>query len=125
MSIKVGDRVLYNGHTVRLMGVHPIRLKLSHFGTVDGTIRDLILMESTVLPLLNAGDLVFINNIPQGEKDAYPHHWTSIYEDMIKSETPHKIDAIGDSKYFGFVVKINDIWFLPYHLEPVQGYDIV
>ncbi len=68
MNIKVGDRVLYKGHTVRLMGVHPIRLKLSHFGTVDGTVRDLILMESTVLPLLNAGDLVFINNIPQGEK---------------------------------------------------------
>lgn len=50
MSIKVGDRVLYNGYTVRLMDVHPIRLKLSHFGTVDGTVRDLILMESTVLP---------------------------------------------------------------------------
>ena len=125
MSINVGDMVLYKGRVVRLMGVHPIRLKLSHFGTVDGTIRDLILVKSTVLPTLNVGDFVFINDIPQDEKDAYPPYWIWCYEDIVKSEIPHKIDVISDSKHFGLVFKINNMWFLSYHLEPVPGYDIV
>lgn len=125
MSIKVGDMVLYKGRIVRLMGVHPIRLKLSHFGTVDGTISDLILMKPTILPTLNVGDLVFINDIPQDEKDAYPPCWASFHENTVKSETPHKIDAIQDSKHFGLVATINDIWFLPYHLEPVPNYDMI
>lgn len=125
MSIKVGDMVLYEGRIVRLMSAHTIRMKLSHFGVVDGTVRDLILMKSTILPTLNVGDLVFINNIPQDEKDAYPPCWASFHEDIVKSEIPYKIDAIKTSRYCGLVAKINDMWFLPYHLEPVTNYDII
>lgn len=125
MSIKVGDIVLYKGITTRLMSIHEIRMKLSHFGVVDGAIGDLILMKSTILPTLNVGDLVFIDNIPQDEKDAYPPCWTSFHEDIVKSEIPYKIDAIKTSQYCGLVAKINDMWFLPYHLEPAPNYDMI
>ena len=125
MRIKIGDIVLYRGLAVRLMGVHPIRLKLSHFGTVDGTISDLTLIKPTVSPTLNVGDLVIVNNIPQDEKDVYPPCWESFHEDIVKSEIPCEIDAIQDSQHFGLVVKINDMWFLPYHLEPIPNYDMI
>ena len=44
MSIKVGDIVLYKGLAVRLMAKYTSRMKLSHFGLVDGTVNDLTLI---------------------------------------------------------------------------------
>ena len=75
MSIKVGDIVLYKGLAVRLMAKYTSRMKLSHFGLVDGTVNDLTLIESVVRHELKVGDYVIVNNISQDDKDAYITSW--------------------------------------------------
>lgn len=127
MNIKVGDIVLYKELTipVRIMAQYTSRMKLSHFGLVNGTINNLTLVKSVVLPELEVDDLVIINDITQDDKDQYLTSWRTEHEDMVQSKMPHKIDGVQNISYFGLVVKINDEWFLPYHLKPVVGYDII
>lgn len=125
MSIKVGDIILYRGLPVRLMSEYASRMRLSHFGLVRATVDNVILVKSVVLPELKIGDLVIVNDIPQDDKDQYVTSWRPKHEDIVKSKMPHKIDAIKDSQYFGLVAKINDMWFLPYHLEPAPNYDMI
>lgn len=125
MDIKVGDIVLYRGLAVRLMSKYTSQMKLSHFGLVNGTINNLTLVKSVVLPELKVDDLVIINDITQDDKDQYITGWRTEHEDMVQSKMPHKIDDVQDTDYFGLVVKINDEWFFPYHLGPVAGYDMI
>ena len=116
MSIKVGDIVLYKGLAVRLMAKYTSRMKLSHFGLVDGTVNDLTLIESVVRPELKVGDYVIVNNISQDDKDAYITSWLQEHENMIQSKMPYQIDDVQDINYFGLIVRIDDVWFFPYHL---------
>lgn len=125
MDIKVGDIVLYKGLAVRLMAKYTSRMKLSHFGLVDGTVNDLTLIESVVRPELKVGDYVIVNNISQDDKDAYITSWLPEHENMIQSKMPYQIDDVQDINYFGLIVIIDDVWFFPYHLEPVVDYDMI
>ena len=125
MDIKVGDIVLYKGLAVRLMAKYTLRMKLSHFGLVNGTVNDLTLIKSVVLPELKVGDYVIVNNISQDDKDAYITGWRPEQENMIQSKMPYQIDDVQDINYFGLVVRIDDVWFFPYHLEPVVDYDMI
>lgn len=125
MSIKVGDIVLYKGLAVRLMAKYTSRMKLSHFGLVDGTVNDLTLIESVVRPELKVGDYVIVNNISQDDKDAYITSWLPEHENMIQSKMPYQIDDVQDINYFGLIVRIDDVWFFPYYLEPVVDYDMI
>lgn len=127
MNIKVGDIVLYEELTipVRIMAQYTSRMKLSHFGLVNGTIGDITLIESVVLPDLKVGDYVIVNDISQDDKDGYITGWRSEHEAMVQSNMQYRIDFVKNVDYFGPVVKINDEWFFPYHLEPVVGYDII
>lgn len=125
MDIKVGDIVLYKGLAVRLMAKYTSRMKLSHFGLVDGTVNDLTLIESVVIPQLKVGELVIVNDIPQDDKDTYVTGWLLEHEKITRSKIPHKIEYVEDTKYFGRVIRINDEWFFPYHLEPVVDYDMI
>lgn len=125
MTIKVGDIVLYRGLAVRLMKKYSSRMKLSHFGLVDGTVDDLILVESVFLPELKIGDLVIVHDIAQDDKDQYVTGWRTEHEDIVQSKIPHKIDDFRDVDYLGLIVKIGDEWFYAYHLEPVTNYDMI
>lgn len=44
---------------------------------------------------------------------------------IINSKTPYKIDVIEDTEHYGLIVKINDQWFLPYHITPTINYDMI
>ena len=125
MDIKVGDIVLYKGLAVRLMAKYTLRMKLSHFGLVNGTVNDLTLIKSVVLPELKVGDYVIVNNISQDDKDAYITSWRPEHENIIQSKMPYQIDDVQDINYFGLIVRIDDVWFFPYHLEPVVDYDMI
>ncbi len=116
---------MYRGLPVRLMAEYSFRLVLSHFGLVNGTISDLILIKSVVFPELKTDDLVIVNDISQEDKDTYGLGWGIHREEMVQSKMPHKIDDVRKVSYFGLVVKINDEWFFPYHLEPVISYDMI
>ena len=125
MSIKVGDRVLYKGYVVRLMTNYESTILLSHFGFIDCAIDNLTLIESIVLPKLAVGDLVIVNDISQEEKNDYIVRWNGEKDYIIDSKTPYKIDVIEDTEHYGLIVKINDQWFLPYHITPTINYDMI
>ena len=127
MNIKVGDIVRYKelAIPVRIMARYVSRMKLSYFGVVNGTIDDVTLIESVVLPDLKVGDYVIVNDISQDDKDGYITGWRPEHEAMVQSNMKYRIDFVQNVDYFGLVVKINDEWFFPYHLEPIVGYDII
>lgn len=127
MNIKVGDIVLYKELTtpVRIMALYSSRMKLSHFGLVNGTIDDITLVESVVLPDLKVGYYVIVNDISQNDKDGYVTGWRSEHENMVQSNMQYQIEAVQNTDYFGLIVKINDEWFFPYHLERVTDYDMI
>lgn len=125
MNIKVGDIVTYEGYTTRLMTNYDSTIRLSHFGFVDCTIDNLTLTKSIDLPELAVGDLVIVDDIPQEEKSDYIVRWNESKDYIINSKTPYWIDVIDNTEHYGPVVKIKDQWFLPYHITPVQDYDIV
>ena len=114
MSVKMGDMVIYNGRTVRLMTHRDSATRLTHFGIVDCNLDDLILAKSTILPNLKEGDLVIVDDIPQEEKDNYITRWDR-----------YKVDMIMKTDYHGLVVKIDNEWFSAYHVLPVTGYDMI
>ena len=89
MNIKVGDIVLYKELTipVRIMAQYTSRMKLSHFGLVNGTINNLTLVKSVVLPELKVDDLVIINDITKDDKDQYLTSWRTEHEDMVHFDT--------------------------------------
>lgn len=125
MIVKVGDIIRYKGIEQRLMmcGTHIFRL--SHNGKIGGSYHNLELVESVTLPNLEVGDWVIVDDIPTEEKKAYLTTWYDGYEEIVTSGKPHPIDEIHDTIVYGTTVKINNYWFLPYHLTPTNGYDMI
>ena len=59
------------------------------------------------------------------QKDDYIVRWNGEKDYIINSKTPYKIDVIEDTEHYGLIVKINDQWFLPYHITPTINYDMI
>lgn len=125
MNIKVGDIVMYKGYIARLMTNYNSTIRLSHFGFIDCAIDNLTLAKSIDVPELAVGDLVIVDDIPQEEKSDYIVRWNESKDYIINSKIPYGIDVIDNTEHYGTIVKIKDQWFLPYHITPVQDYDIV
>lgn len=125
MSVKMGDMVIYNGRTVRLMTHRDSATRLTHFGIVDCNLDDLILAKSTILPNLKEGDLVVVDDIPQEEKDNYITRWDRYKENIVTSKEYYKIDMVMKTDYHGLVAKIDNEWFAAYHIVPVMDYDMI
>lgn len=123
MNIKVGDLVLYNGKIVRLLFYDYPKMRLTHFGIVKGSVYDLQLIKSTKLPTLTIGDLVSVNDIPQEDKESYAVFWSSKAEITVREQKLHRIEEIHPS--YRFLVKVNNCWFISYHVTPVIDYDMV
>ena len=125
MTIKVGDIIRYKGIVQRLMmcGTHIFRL--SHHGSIRDSYHNLESVESVTLPNLEVGDWVIVNNIPIEEKNLYLTPWYGGCEQIVTSGEVHQITEICDTVLYGQVVKIDSCWFLPYHLTPTNGYDII
>lgn len=125
MTIKVGDIVRYKGTEQRVMmcGVHGFLL--SHDRYIDEPLDNLDLVDSVTLPNLEVGDWVIVNDIPIEEKKLYLTPWYGECEKIVTSGETHQIKEICDTVLYGKVVKIDSCWFLPYHIAPTDGYDII
>lgn len=125
MHVKTGDIVRYRGKTQRLMmcGTHIFRL--SHDGNIGYLYHNLELVKSVQLPSLEVGDWVVVDDIPMYEKNTYVTSWYSGCEEIVTSEKAHQIKEIRDTVVYGQVVKIDNYWFLPYHLTLTNGYDMI
>lgn len=125
MHVKTGDIVRYRGKVQRLMmcGMHIFRL--SHDGNIGDLYHNLELVKSVALPSLEVGDWVVINDISMYEKNTYVISWYSGCEEIVTSEKAHQIKEIRDTVVYGQVVKIDNYWFLPYHLTLTNGYDMI
>lgn len=125
MTVKVGDIVRYKGIEQRLMMCGTYIFRVSHNGSIGGSPSSLELGEPVILPNLEVGDWVIVDDIPAEEKKAYLTTWYDGYEEIVTSGKPHPIDEIHDTIVYGTTVKINNYWFLPYHLTKTDGYDII
>lgn len=125
MTVKVGDIVRYAGIEQRLMMCSADMFRLSHDGHMGFSSYRLRLVESTTLPELKVGDLVYVNNIPIEEKNQYVATWDMRSEETVNSSQPYTIDFIHNTKCYGQVFEINGRCFLPYHLTPTMDYDMI
>lgn len=125
MHIKVGDIVRYKGIEQRLMMCGTYIFRVSNNGSIGGSPRSLELVESVTLPNLEVGDWVIIDDIPIEEKKAYLKTWDDGREKIVTSGKPHLIEEIHNTIVYGTTIKINNYWFLPYHLTKTDGYDMI
>ena len=125
MTVKVGDIIRYRGITQRLMMCGTYIFRVSHNGSIGGSPRSLELVEPVTLPNLEVGDWVIVNDIPIEEKKAYLKTWDDGREKIIASGKPHLIEEIHNTIVYGTTIKINNYWFLQYHLTKTDAYDII
>lgn len=125
MHVKTGDIVHYRGKTQRLMMCGTHILRLSHDGNIGDSYHNLELVESVPLSNLEIGDWVIVNNIPIEEKNTYMTSWYGGCEEIVTSGKAHQIKEICDTIVYGRVVKIDNYWFLPYHITPTVAYDMI
>lgn len=124
MHVKVGDIVRYKGIEQRLMMCGTYIFRVSHNGSIGGSPRSLELVESITLPNLEVGDWVIVDDISIEEKKAYLTTWHDGREKIVTSGKPHPIEEIHNTIVYGMTVKINNHWFLPYHIMPAPDYDM-
>lgn len=121
VDIKKYDIVRFKGKNYHVRRIEKTYGELLLIGCDWVSESDVTLVESVITPELKIGDEVLIHPIPNHEKSDYPTGWDSQMDNMV-NEKPHKIrdyDSLDDSYL------IDDFWFLPYHLEKVNAYDMV
>jgi len=129
MDIKVGDMVNILGHRQRVtkMGQRYVTLSRNGVFTID-EIRFLINaptdIERVLLPQLNIGDWVIVNDITHHEKSRYGLMWFPEKNGYIGKIWP--VTHIKPSEFSGQIVTLDDDQnFQIYHLEKINDYDIV
>lgn len=125
MDIKVGDIVEYKGEIMRLMSIYPYKLRMSHIGMIFGDISELRLIESVELPNIDIGDLVIVHDIPSEEKSKYTFSWGPNRESYVKFGQPYQVLNVAIDENYGTCINLNGMWFVPYHLEKVNHYDMI
>ena len=99
--------------------------RLPHFGWIENSDNNLELVESIPDNTLKDGDEVIIHNIPSEEKGKYTFSWGPNRESYVKFGQPYQILNVAIDENYGTCINLNGMWFVPYHLEKVNHYDIV
>lgn len=130
--IKVGDVVCYNGLESRVMEICTVddRVVLSELHPWERIpLRKLKLVESIKSLNFKPGDMVTINDITNGEMNAYIFNWVTIMDEIIDSGEAVEIIRTESRPGDGQIVVVNwdGLWvpFMAYHIELVVDYDIV
>lgn len=131
MDIKVGDIVEYEGVRQRVMGIYrdgTVSLSKQGLFTFQ-PLKALTLVESVQLPVIKAGDMITVKELPMGEvwftylKTI--HH--ALYE--VNHNKPMVVEEVLNDDMFGprALVRIDDIifGFYLYCVEKVNNYDMV
>ena len=130
MDIKVGDIVEYDGMIGRIMSVFPHRVKLSHIGMLTTgmtgeNLSKLKLVESVKFPDINIGDFVRVQDIPSEEKEKYTFRWGPRRQSYVESGQPYEVLKVAYDENYGTCINLDGVWFILYHLEVCNYYDIV
>ena len=130
--IKVGDIVRYNGIESRVMEICTLddRVVLSELQPWERVpLRKLKLVESIKSFNFKPGDMVTINDITNGEMNAYIFNWVTIMDEIIDSGEAVEVIRAESRPRDGQIVVVNwdGLWvpFMTYHIELVVDYDIV
>lgn len=129
MDIKVGDVVKVHGRKERITRRSVKYVTLSHTGTmpIDYIEQFCTMAQPIVLPKLNVGDLVYVHNITDDEKNNYYLEWWSEKDQYIDKIWPVTyIRDVSDIVGGGQIATLGDgQGFHTYHLEKIDDYDIV
>ena len=131
MTIKVGDIVEYAGVRQRVMGIYrdgTVSLSKQSLFTFQ-PLKALTLVESMQLPVIKAGDMVTVKELPMSEAwFAYPktiHH--TLYK--VNYDKPMVVEEVLNDDMFGprVLVRIDGLvcGFYLYCVEKVNNYDMV
>lgn len=130
--IKVGDVVRYDGLESRVMEICTLddRVVLSELQPWERVpLRKLKLVESIKSFNFKPGDMVTINDITNGEMNAYIFNWVTIMDEIIDSGEAVEVIRAEPRSEDGQIVVVNwdGLWvpFMTYHIELVVDYDIV
>lgn len=131
MTIKVGDIVEYTGVRQRVMGIYrdgTVSLSKQGLFTFQ-PLKALTLVESVQLPVVEAGDMITVKELPMDEVwFAYPkiiHH--ALYK--VDHNKPMVVEEVLNDDMFGprVRVRIDDLvcGFYLYCVKKVNNYDMV
>ena len=129
MDIKIGDIIRIRGREQRVTRRSAKYVTLSHSGTMPiGYVEQYGVMEKSIkLPQLNVGDFVYVHDISEDEKHHYCLNWGYEKDKYIENMWP--VTYIRNTGYIcggGEIVTLGDgQGFHSYHLEKVEGFDII
>ena len=115
MRFKVGDMVIYQNQTVRVLKIGGIYLTLSEFGKVNIKKEQVKLLESVQLPYIKKGYRVIVRDIPENEKQHYGAIWIDEMNNYVGKS--FKVRQVRYHDALGALAHIGEFWFQIYHLE--------
>ena len=120
MEIKQYDIVEYKGEPCRVMNTESQTfIKISPHGWVP--IDEVHLVESVTVPIFGIGDSICINNIDQRDRDEYSATWLHSMDKLVNTAST----IVDFDENEGIYLLANSFWFVPYHLEKVDRYDMI
>lgn len=129
MDIKVGDIIAIKGREQRVTRRSVKYVTLSRSGTVlleyveqHGTI-----VKPVTPQRFNIGDLVYVHDITEGEKNNYIFEWWFVKDEYIDKIWPvTNVRDLSDIVGGGQIVTLGDgQGFHSYHLEKIDEFDII
>ena len=128
-NLKVGDLIMHRNKPQRIMqadsiykGCREVFLSISGIVLLSGPLVDVIEQPSDDF---NVGDYVVIHPIPTHEKQVYTRPYYSEYDSVCDGSTIFQIQNVVVDPYRGTSVQVDGGWFLTYHIEKIDDYDIV
>ena len=129
MDIKVGDVVRVHGRKGRITRRSVKYVTLSHTGAmpIDYIEQFCTMVKPIVLPKLDVGDLVYVHDITDDEKNHYYLEWWSEKDQYIDKIWPVTyVRDVSDIVGSGQIATLGDgQGFHSYHLEKIDDYDII
>ena len=128
-DLKVGDLIMHRNKPQRIMqadsiykGRREVFLSISGIILLSGPLIDVIERPSDDF---NIGDHVIIHPIPTHEKQVYTRPYYSEYNSISDGNTIFQIQNVVVNPYRGTSVQVDGRWFMTYHIEKIDDYDIV
>lgn len=129
MDIKVGDIVRVGGRKQRIIRRSVEYVTLSQSGTVPIAYVEQCgeMVQPIVSPKLEVGDLVYVHDITENEKNHYYLEWWSVKDLYVDKIWPViYVRDVSNIVGGGQIVTLADGQsFHSYHLEKIDDYDIV
>lgn len=128
-DLKIGDIIYYDDRPQRVMqftnpisGIRKIFLSISGIVVLQNPFVNLV---KAVFNDFEVGDLVRVHPIPENEKQHYICMWYDELDHICDGNTIFEVKRILHTSHRGVVVTVNGKWFMPYHIEKVNQYDII